>query len=276
MLNVPFAIADATTLTEVGYVGDDAESIIQKLLRSCNFDTKKAAKGIVYIDEIDKIAYRKVGSHTKDVSGDAVQQDLLKLIEGTMANISLYGKNKEECCRVDTGNILFICGGAFPELDKTIKERIEKQNIGFTAQIYDEKDKKAVSELMRKVKPDDLIKYGFIPEFIGRLPVIAVLDEITKDEMVRILKEPKNSLIKQYQELFHMDNADIEFEDEVLKIIAQRAIEEKTGARGLRSILENILLDMMYDLPSQTKQGKITIGREFLNDNPKNGSCEQL
>jgi len=268
-LNVPFAIADATTITETGYVGDDVETIIQKLLRNCDFDVKKAETGIVYIDEIDKIAGSSGGdtSVRHDVSGGGVQQDLLKLIEGTTANVPLRGKYKHEKYEhyyVNTKNILFICGGAFPGLDKIIKARTEKQGIGFGAEIYGEKDKKAVSELFRQAKPEDLIKYGFIPEFIGRLPIIAVLEEIKEAEMVRILKEPKNALIKQYQELFSMDDVEIEFHDEVLKTIAQKALAEKTGARGLRSILERLLLNTMFNLPPQDKSSKIIIDQKFM------------
>ena len=267
-LNVPFAIADATTLTETGYVGDDVETIIQKLLRNCDFDVKKAETGIIYIDEIDKISGNSDGMSV-GCSGfnESVQQDLLKLIEGTVANIPLRGRYKsassESVC-VNTKNILFICGGAFPGLDKIIKARTEKQGIGFGAEIYGEKDKKAFGELLSQVRPEDLMQYGLIPEFVGRLPVIAVLDEIKEDELVSILKEPKNALIKQYQELLFMDNIELEFQDEVLKTIAQKALAEKTGARGLRSILENVLLDTMYNLSPQKKQTKIVIDPEFV------------
>lgn len=268
-LNVPFAIADATTLTETGYVGDDVETVIQKLLRNCDFDAKKAENGIVYIDEIDKITGNGAGTTTRSSFDEGVQQDLLKLIEGTVANVPMHKRHKtdkDESVCVNTKNILFICGGAFPGLDKIIKVRIEKQGIGFNAEIHGEKDKKAFNELLRKVKPEDLMQYGLIPEFVGRLPIIAVLNEIDEAEMVRILREPKNALIKQYQELFSMDNIEIEFQDEVLKIIAQKALSEKIGARGLRTILENLLLDIMYNLPTEKNQGKIIIDQEFVKE----------
>jgi len=267
-LNVPFAIADATTLTETGYVGDDVETVIQKLLQSCDFDVQKAENGIIYIDEIDKISGKGDETSVRNSFDEGVQQDLLKLIEGTIANVPLRGRHKTdkgESVHVNTKNILFICGGAFPGLDKIIKARTEKQRIGFSAEIYGEKDKKAINELLSKVKPEDLMQYGLISEFIGRLPVIAVLNEIDEAEMVRILREPKNALIEQYKELFSMDNIEIEFQDEVLKTIAQKALLEKTGARGLRTILENLLLDIMYDLPTQKKQGKIMIDQKFIN-----------
>lgn len=266
-LNVPFAIADATSLTETGYVGDDVEIIVQKLLRNCDFDVKKAETGIIYIDEIDKLSgYRSETAVKNHTSDEGVQQDLLKLIEGTIANVPIKGRHKtdkNESVHVNTKNILFICGGSFAGIDKIIKARTEKQGIGFAAEIYGEKDKKKFGELLRKVIPEDLINYGLIPEFIGRLPIVAVLDEIQEDEMVRILKEPKNSLVKQYQQLFSMRNIEIEFRDEILKAIAKKAISEKTGARRLRSILEHLLLDTMYNAFSQKKQSKIVIDEKF-------------
>jgi ATP-dependent Clp protease ATP-binding subunit ClpX len=265
MLNVPFAIADATTLTEAGYVGDDIETIVQKLLQNCNFDIKKAETGIIYIDEIDKISRKSDSpSITRDVSGEGVQQGLLKMIEGTIANIPPHGGRKhpqQEYLQVNTKNILFICGGAFSELDKIIKTRTEKSGIGFAAEIYGNKNKKAVGELLRQVEPEDLIKFGLIPEFVGRLPIVAVLDELGEEELVRILKEPKNAITKQYHKLFLMENVELEFQDDALKTIAQKALEKKSGARGLRSILEPLLLETMYHLPSQKNIKKIVVDK---------------
>lgn len=271
MLNVPFAIADATTLTEAGYVGDDVESIIQKLLQNSNYDVKKAETGIVYIDEIDKISRKSDSpSITRDVSGEGVQQALLKIVEGTVTRVPPHGGRKhpqQEYLEVNTKNILFICGGAFSELDRIIKTRTEKSSIGFAAEIYGEKNKKAIGELLRQVEPEDLIKFGLIPEFVGRLPIIAVLDELVKEDLVRILKEPKNSLTKQYQQLFHMEDAEIEFQDSALKIIAERALLKKAGARGLRSILENLLLETMYQVPSKKNISKIIVNEEVAKGN---------
>lgn len=263
VLNVPFAIADATTLTEAGYVGEDVENIIQKLLQKCDYDVEKAQVGIVYIDEIDKIA-RKTDSPslTRDVSGEGVQQALLKLIEGTVAHIPPQGGRKhpqQEYFQIDTSNILFICGGAFADLEKLIRERTEKGGIGFSAEVVSKQDKKAIGEILKQVEPEDLIRFGLIPEFVGRLPVITVLDELDEDALVRILQEPKNALIKQYKKLFSMDGVDIEFLDSALKAVAKKALDRKSGARGLRSILEHILLDTMFELPSHEGLKKVVI-----------------
>lgn len=268
VLNVPFAIADATTLTEAGYVGEDVENIIQKLLQKCDYDVEKAQIGIIYIDEIDKISRKSDNpSITRDVSGEGVQQALLKLIEGTVASIPPQGGRKhpqQEFLHVNTKNILFICGGAFADLDRIIRERTEKGGIGFTVQVKSKQDSKT-SELIRMVEPEDLIKFGLIPEFIGRLPVTATLEELDEEALVKVLTEPKNSLTKQYSKLFSMESVDIEFRDSALKAIAKKSLSRKAGARGLRSILEHVLLDTMYDLPSMQNLSKVIIDESVIN-----------